>query len=211
MNTADIIKKRREELGLSQEELAEKLGYKSRSSINKIELGLSDIPFAKIPSFAKALDIKPEVLMGWTEEKTQPLKEESNAIFLGDDSTFIYIPLYESISAGYGSEESEFIEMIPLYGLRKNGNDYFAVKVRGYSMEPKISDSSIIIIKKDVTIENGEIGAFYLNGETFVKQKRIGNGKIILHSFNNAFSDIVINEYDDFKEYGKVVGDYNLY
>lgn len=78
MNTADIIKKRREELGLSQEELAEKLGYKSRSSINKIELGLSDIPFAKIPSFAKALDIKPEVLMGWTEEKTQPLKEESN-------------------------------------------------------------------------------------------------------------------------------------
>lgn len=70
MNTADIIKKRREELGLSQEELAEKLGYKSRSSINKIELGLSDIPFAKIPSFAKALDIKPEVLMGW-EEKPQ--------------------------------------------------------------------------------------------------------------------------------------------
>ena len=55
MNTADIIKKRREELGLSQEELAAKLGYKSRSSINKIELGLSDIPFSKITLFAKAL------------------------------------------------------------------------------------------------------------------------------------------------------------
>ncbi|WP_338950108.1 helix-turn-helix transcriptional regulator [Fusobacterium nucleatum] len=65
MNTADIIKKRREELGLSQEELAVKLGYKSRSSINKIELGLSDIPFSKIPLFAKALEIEPEVLMGW--------------------------------------------------------------------------------------------------------------------------------------------------
>jgi transcriptional regulator len=70
MNTADIIKKRREELGLSQEELAAKLGYKSRSSINKIELGLSDIPFSKIPLFAKALELEPEILMGWGEEKT---------------------------------------------------------------------------------------------------------------------------------------------
>ncbi|MCL4581435.1 XRE family transcriptional regulator [Fusobacterium nucleatum YWH7199] len=68
MNTADIIKKRREELGLSQEELAAKLGYKSRSSINKIELGLSDIPFSKIPLFAKALEIEPEILMGWEEK-----------------------------------------------------------------------------------------------------------------------------------------------
>ena len=67
MNTADIIKKRREELKLSQDELATKLGYKSRSSINKIELGLSDIPFSKIPLFAKALEIEPEVLMGWEE------------------------------------------------------------------------------------------------------------------------------------------------
>lgn len=76
MKTSDIIKKRREELGLSQEDLAEKLGYKSRSSINKIELGLSDIPFSKIPIFASALKIKPEMLMGWTEEKTQPKPQE---------------------------------------------------------------------------------------------------------------------------------------
>lgn len=211
MTLGERVKLKREELGLSQEELAEKMKYKSKTSIHKIEQGITDLPLSKVSELAKVLGVTSSYLMGWTEEKQQPLKEKSNAIFLGDDSTFIYIPLYESISAGYGSEESEFIEMIPLYGLRKNGNDYFAVKVRGYSMEPKISDSSIIIIKKDVTIENGEIGAFYLNGETFVKQKRIGNGKIILHSFNNAFSDIVINEYDDFKEYGKVVGDYNLY
>lgn len=74
MNTADIIKKRREELKLSQDELATKLGYKSRSSINKIELGLSDIPFSKIPLFAKALEIEPEVLMGW-EEKPEEEKD----------------------------------------------------------------------------------------------------------------------------------------
>ena len=76
MNTADIIKKRREELGLSQEELAAKLGYKSRSSINKIELGLSDIPFSKIPLFAKALELEPEILMGWGKEKVNEKLEE---------------------------------------------------------------------------------------------------------------------------------------
>ena len=38
------IRRRREELGLSQDELAKKLGYKSRSSINKIEKGENDIP-----------------------------------------------------------------------------------------------------------------------------------------------------------------------
>jgi len=79
MNTADIIKKRREELKLSQDELATKLGYKSRSSINKIELGLSDIPFSKIPLFAKALEIEPEVLMGWEEEKEKDIFSQLTA------------------------------------------------------------------------------------------------------------------------------------
>lgn len=45
------IRKRREELGMSQEELAKKMGYKSRSSINKIEMGENDIPQSKIATF----------------------------------------------------------------------------------------------------------------------------------------------------------------
>lgn len=61
------IKKRREELGMSQQELATKMGYKSRSSINKIELGENDIPQSKIVSFAKALETTPEYLMGFEE------------------------------------------------------------------------------------------------------------------------------------------------
>ena len=49
------IKARREELGMSQEELATKLGYKSRSTINKIEMGKNDITQSKIIAFANAL------------------------------------------------------------------------------------------------------------------------------------------------------------
>ncbi len=59
------IRQRRKELGMSQEELAKKLGYKSRSSVNKIESGENDIPQSKIVAFAEALSTTPEYLMGW--------------------------------------------------------------------------------------------------------------------------------------------------
>ncbi len=65
----DRIRMRREELNLSQDELAQKLGYKSRSSINKIEKGINDIPQSKIKAFAIALETTPEYLMGWTDQK----------------------------------------------------------------------------------------------------------------------------------------------
>ncbi len=68
---SENIRKRREELGISQEELAKKLGYKSRSSINKIEKGINDIPQSKIIEFAEALTISPIKLMGWENYKSQ--------------------------------------------------------------------------------------------------------------------------------------------
>lgn len=67
------IKKRREELGLTQEELGVKLGYTSRSSIAKIEAGKIDIPQSKIVAFAKALKTTPSYLMGWEEDNRKPL------------------------------------------------------------------------------------------------------------------------------------------
>ena len=68
MGIGDMIKKRREELKLTQEELAEKLGYKSRSSINKIESGINELPQSKIVEFAKVLKTTPSYLMGWEDE-----------------------------------------------------------------------------------------------------------------------------------------------
>lgn len=59
------ILKRRKELGWTQEELAIKMGYKTKSSINKIENGNSDIPQSKVMKFAEVLDTTPGYLMGW--------------------------------------------------------------------------------------------------------------------------------------------------
>ena len=63
------ISKRRRELGITQEELAERLGYKSKSSINKIEMGINDLPQRKIVQFAEALETTPATLMGWVDEE----------------------------------------------------------------------------------------------------------------------------------------------
>lgn len=63
----DNIRRRRIELNMSQQELADKLGYTSRTTIAKIEAGRIDLPNSKVVAFAKALDIAPGILMGWTE------------------------------------------------------------------------------------------------------------------------------------------------
>lgn len=65
------IKKLREELGLSQEELAKRTGYTNRSSIAKIEKGLVDLSQTKIELFAKVLGVAPGDLMGWELELNQ--------------------------------------------------------------------------------------------------------------------------------------------
>lgn len=68
-----IIRRRRIELGLSQEELAERCGFKSKSSINKMESGVQGLPQSKIIAVAKALETTPGYILGWegVEENQQ--------------------------------------------------------------------------------------------------------------------------------------------
>ena len=63
------IRIRREQLGLSQEELAARMGYKSKSSINKIEMGINDIPQSKVLAFARALETTTADLMGCDDDE----------------------------------------------------------------------------------------------------------------------------------------------
>lgn len=68
MNFYKRIQQRREDLKMSQDELAEKVGYTSRSTISKLEAGKIDIPLSKLSDFAKALKTTEEYLMGWENE-----------------------------------------------------------------------------------------------------------------------------------------------
>lgn len=88
-NIYENIRTRREQLGMSQEDLARKMGYKSRSSINKIESGENDIPQSKIEAFAKALNTTPAYLMGWEDEKKadNEVQKTNTIAILGRDGT----------------------------------------------------------------------------------------------------------------------------
>lgn len=58
------IRERRKNLGMTQQELALKVGYTDRSTIAKIEAGKIDIPQSTIVALAKALECEPGDLMG---------------------------------------------------------------------------------------------------------------------------------------------------
>ena len=67
----DRILTMRKHLGWTQEELAKMMGYKSKSTINKIEMGINDIPQSKIVKFAEVLGTTPAYLMGWEDQSIE--------------------------------------------------------------------------------------------------------------------------------------------
>lgn len=69
MNIHERIKYLREKKNMSQDELAEKVGYKHKSAISKVERGIRDINQEMIAKYAHALSTTPSYLMGWTEEE----------------------------------------------------------------------------------------------------------------------------------------------
>ena len=109
MKLGDLIKKRREELNLTQEELADLLNYKSKSTINKIEKNINDIPFAKLEEFAKVLKVDLTYLLGWDIENS---KQKAQSI---TKATRDIEPTIEEIRAKLN--ESELIELDTLITL----------------------------------------------------------------------------------------------
>ena len=65
MSIGTRIKERREELGLTQQELADRMGYKSKVSISNVEHDHEDLTSTRVQKFAKALETTPAYLMGW--------------------------------------------------------------------------------------------------------------------------------------------------
>ena len=80
MNIGTRVKMLREQKGLTQEELAVKLGYKSKSSVAHIENG-RDIPRSMVVQLADILETTPSFLMGWSEQKENaPIINDRSAV-----------------------------------------------------------------------------------------------------------------------------------
>lgn len=97
MSIGQRIKSRREELGMSQEDLAHRIGYKSKSSINKIELDIQQLRQSKIKQIADALETTTDYIMGWSEKKNDEPKEKHDVTDL--------------IKNQYGSDVYELVQL----------------------------------------------------------------------------------------------------
>ncbi|MBQ9030428.1 MAG: helix-turn-helix transcriptional regulator [Parasporobacterium sp.] len=69
MNIGDRIRAKRIELGMTQDELAKKVGYSSKTAISKIESGERDLKQTKIRLLADALETTTDYIMGWDDEE----------------------------------------------------------------------------------------------------------------------------------------------
>lgn len=105
MTLYDRIRTRREQLNMSQEELAKRLGYKSRSTIAKIESGENDITQSKIVAFAKALGVKPGYLMGWED-----VPEPSSSLSLTQQEE-THIKKYRQLDADGREDVDDYVDM----------------------------------------------------------------------------------------------------
>ena len=186
LKVGERIKECREKLGLTQDELAQITGYKSRSSINKIEKGGNDLPQSKIVAFAKALKTTPAYLMGWEDEKPNASIPPSDKVHM--------IPIFGSVAAGFGAyADSDILGYMPL--VVENSYDVentLIIKVEGVSMYPTICDGDKIVVRKQDSVDNGRIAVVMIGDEAVVKRIECDKNKLTLHSINPMFSPRVI-------------------
>lgn len=200
------IRARREEMGMSQEMLAEKVGYKSRSSINKIELGKNDIVQSTIKKIADALSTTPAYLMGWEDEKdtTEDTPLPPGLLPL---PTMKRIPRLGRIACGQpimAEENFDGYDDIP-----ESIHADFSLICSGDSMiNARIHDGDIVYIRLQEQVENGEIAAVYVDGETTLKRVYLSPGKLVLQAENPKYAPLVYagQELENIRIIGKAVG-----
>lgn len=76
MDLGTKVKILRKSLGMTQNDLAKMCGYKSLTTINKIELGINSVPLNTVEKLAKALQTTPSYLMGWENDESKISKTE---------------------------------------------------------------------------------------------------------------------------------------
>ena len=184
MSLGQNIRMFRERLGLSQEELAKRLGYKDRSTIAKIESNVNDITQSKITAIAEVLQTTPAALMGW----------DSHATVIPDNiipmPELRKIPLIGTIACGAPILAEEHIE--DYIDIPKHIAADFALACKGDSMiNARIFDGDIVYIRQQNTVENGEIAAVLIDGEATLKRVRLFDDHISLEPENPQYRPMV--------------------
>lgn len=185
MKIGERIKRRREELGLSADQVAEKIG-KNRATVYRYESNdIKNFPIEVLTPLADVLKTTPAYLMGWD---------------LGDDAfpanimpvpEMRKIPLIGSIACGAPILAEEHIE--EYINIPKHiTNADFALSCKGDSMiNARIFDGDIVYIRQQDMVDNGDIAAVLIDGEATLKRFRLLPDRIILEPENPLYDPLV--------------------
>lgn len=182
------IKNRREFLGMSQEDLAKKLGYKSRSSINKFETDGRSLPQSKIVAIAKALLVTPSYIMGWVNEAGEEIIKKDEKRIVG-----VKIPVLGEVAAGIPIEAIEdIIDYEEISEDMAKRGEFFGLRINGDSMLPRICTGDVVIVRQQPDAETGDTVIVRINGDsaTCKQLRKYADGAVELISTNPMYPPI---------------------
>ena len=189
MSIGQRIKTRREELGISAEDLGKKIG-KAKTTIYRYELGLIEkMPTAVLESIAEALYTSPAYLMGWTENKSiswQTMPDNISPIQTQR------VPLLGEIACGKPLWANEERESYVQAGVNIKAD--FCLIARGDSMiGARINDGDIVFCRSQSTVENGDVAVVIVGDEATLKRVYFypEKKKLVLQSENPKYEPFV--------------------
>lgn len=226
----DKLKEARKEKGLKQSELGFILGLKN-TTISNWEKGISNPDVEIISKLCEILGVPAnyffenmasEEILSFSEKnlikKYRTLDEhgiqavdsilniEYDRCVREDTPIYMtkFIDKYPRLaSAGTGEY---LFDDIPIERIEvpENCKADFAIGIYGNSMEPTYHDGEIVLVKKQNTLNIGDIGIFIADGDSFIKE--YSKDRLISH--NKDYEDIIFKENMDVRIIGKVIGVY---
>ncbi len=180
MTIGEKIKLLRKENNMTQKELAEKCGYSSLTTINKIELGINNVPISIIEKIAKIFNVSPSYILGWEDKKEETdLSKVKNIMPIPNA---IKMPIIGSISAGYnGLAQEEFegyVDVLEMAVRHYSPSECFVLRVKGNSMYPDYRDNDLVMVHKQEHVDSGATAVILYNGdEATLKQVKYVQGE----------------------------------
>lgn len=192
----NILIEARKRKGISINELASLTGV-AKSSISRYENRSRQFPLDQIDTFSKALGLDPKEVLGFNDDSNISLVKSIIRIpIIGEIACGDPITAQENIS-GYVEESTENLP----------SGELFYLKAKGSSMEPTIPNGSNVLIREQPEVEDGEIAAVLVNGDTEATLKRVkhqGN-IIILIPDNQEYNPYIITADNPAKILGKAI------
>ena len=209
MTTGQRMKVRRKELKKSAEEIAKFLGV-SPATVYRYEKGdIEKVPGEILEPLAKILETTPSWLMGWDEssnkqELSTMLSDVKNIIPL---PTGKRVPIIGTIACGTPILAQENID--GYLSVNPDDSADFCLVCKGDSMLPRCQNGDLVLIRKQPTVENGEIAAVRIGDEaTLKKVYRPAPDQLMLIAENSDFPPIVLTkeEINTVSIEGKAIG-----